>query len=298
MIKVKVKKDIISISGHANYDDYGKDIVCAAVSSVAMCSVEAIATFDENAVNVKKENDTLYYWKANSKVNKSNILEKITISHDSWGSIQEGKNIEKVNIHGLDVITGEIGTGAVIIQTSVDGITWSNADKGKYSNGLYTTDVLKNYHGSTQSYTLDGQLIKQGVYVSVSFLYEVRYEYTYYYTTEERYWYQLGFIGGTHTVEHEDKKVEYYELLAGMYDEDDNLIDIVIPKSVTSIGVSAFLGFRGGKGVATSLGSMIAMNPVMALSCFGIFLIFIAINGTYTLISQYIKNKSDKNSSV
>jgi uncharacterized protein YsxB (DUF464 family) len=59
MIKVKVKKDIISISGHANYDDYGKDIVCAAVSSVAMCSVEAIATFDENAVNVKKENDTL-----------------------------------------------------------------------------------------------------------------------------------------------------------------------------------------------------------------------------------------------
>ena len=160
----------------------------------------------------KKENDTLYYWKANSKVNKSNILEKITISHDSWGSIQEGKNIEKVNINGLDVITGEIGTGAVIVQTSVDGITWSNADKGKYSNGLYTTDVLKNYHGSTQSYTLDGQLIKQGVYVSVSFLYEVRYEYTYYYTTEERYWYQLGFIGGTHTVEHEDKKVEYYNI--------------------------------------------------------------------------------------
>ena len=39
----------------------------------------------------------------------------------------------------------------------------------------------------------------------------------------------------------------------------------------------AFLGFRGGKGVATSLGSMIAMNPIMALSCFGIFLIIVAI---------------------
>lgn len=31
---------------------------------------------------------------------------------------------------------------------------------------------------------------------------------------------------------------------------------------------------------------------------FGIFLICIAINGTYTLISQYIKNKRDKNNNV
>lgn len=33
----------------------------------------------------------------------------------------------------------------------------------------------------------------------------------------------------------------------------------------------AFLGFRGGKGVATSLGSMLAVNPIMALTCFAIF---------------------------
>lgn len=39
----------------------------------------------------------------------------------------------------------------------------------------------------------------------------------------------------------------------------------------------AFLGFKGGKGVATSLGAMIGMNPVIALSCFGIFLIVVAI---------------------
>ena len=29
----------------------------------------------------------------------------------------------------------------------------------------------------------------------------------------------------------------------------------------------AFLGFKGGKGVATSLGSMLAINPVLALTC-------------------------------
>ena len=37
------------------------------------------------------------------------------------------------------------------------------------------------------------------------------------------------------------------------------------------------LGFKGGKGVATSLGAMIGMNPVIALSCFGVFLIIVAI---------------------
>lgn len=35
------------------------------------------------------------------------------------------------------------------------------------------------------------------------------------------------------------------------------------------------LGFRGGKGVATSLGAMIAVNPIIALMCFGIFLIIV-----------------------
>lgn len=170
----------------------------------------------EFLVNIKfddvKENDSLHYWKASKKEQNSNVLEKISVSHDSWGSTKEGSKIQKVNINGVEVETGEIGTGAIVIQTSTDGITWTNADKNKYSNGLYTTDVLKNYHGTTQTYTLDGQLIKQGVYVSVSFLYEVRYEYTYYYTTEERYWYQFGFIGGTHTVEHNDEKVEYYNI--------------------------------------------------------------------------------------
>ena len=59
MIKIKVKEDIISILGHANYDDYGKDIVCSSVSSIVMCSVEAIATFDETAINIKQDKDKL-----------------------------------------------------------------------------------------------------------------------------------------------------------------------------------------------------------------------------------------------
>ena len=59
MIKVKVTKQNISILGHANYDEYGKDIVCAAVSSIVLCSVEAISKFDINAVDIKESNNKL-----------------------------------------------------------------------------------------------------------------------------------------------------------------------------------------------------------------------------------------------
>ena len=59
MIKIKVEEKNISILGHANYDEYGKDIVCASVSSIVMCSVEAISNFDINAVDIKQTKDKL-----------------------------------------------------------------------------------------------------------------------------------------------------------------------------------------------------------------------------------------------
>ncbi|WP_038298968.1 glycerol-3-phosphate 1-O-acyltransferase PlsY [Metaclostridioides mangenotii] len=40
----------------------------------------------------------------------------------------------------------------------------------------------------------------------------------------------------------------------------------------------AFLGFKGGKGVATSLGAMLAINPIIALSCLGIFIVVVAVS--------------------
>lgn len=43
----------------------------------------------------------------------------------------------------------------------------------------------------------------------------------------------------------------------------------------------AFLGFKGGKGVATSLGSMLAINPVLALTCLAVFIIIV-------LVSKYV----------
>ena len=39
MIKVELKDNLITIKGHAGYDDKGKDIVCASVSSIVITTI-------------------------------------------------------------------------------------------------------------------------------------------------------------------------------------------------------------------------------------------------------------------
>lgn len=55
MIKIKLEKNNnqikkIIIKGHAMYDDYGKDIVCASLSSCVITSVNASLSIDENSL--------------------------------------------------------------------------------------------------------------------------------------------------------------------------------------------------------------------------------------------------------
>lgn len=59
MIKVNVKNDSISITGHAKYADYGKDIVCASVSSLVISTINAILKFNEKAISYEEEADKL-----------------------------------------------------------------------------------------------------------------------------------------------------------------------------------------------------------------------------------------------
>ena len=61
MIKVKLMKDNnkirrIIIKGHANFDDYGKDIVCASVSTTVITSVNACLSIDSEAIIYNQDN--------------------------------------------------------------------------------------------------------------------------------------------------------------------------------------------------------------------------------------------------
>ena len=51
MIMISLLKDQIIIKGHANYAEYGNDIVCASVSSIAITTINAILRFDSNNIS-------------------------------------------------------------------------------------------------------------------------------------------------------------------------------------------------------------------------------------------------------
>ena len=57
MIKIKVDKNIIIISGHANNDEYGKDIVCASVSSIVYTTINGILNIDSSAIKYKDDKE-------------------------------------------------------------------------------------------------------------------------------------------------------------------------------------------------------------------------------------------------
>ncbi len=59
MIKVSIKEDKILIKGHAMFDDFGKDIVCASVSSIAITTINAIIEFDNTSIDVSQNDGYL-----------------------------------------------------------------------------------------------------------------------------------------------------------------------------------------------------------------------------------------------
>lgn len=63
MIRIKVTyqdNDIkqITLKGHANYEEYGKDIVCAAVSATYLCTINGILSLKENSIEVLSNHNT------------------------------------------------------------------------------------------------------------------------------------------------------------------------------------------------------------------------------------------------
>lgn len=50
MISVKIKPNLITIKGHANYDEHGRDIVCSSVSSIVTTTINAIVMFNQKTI--------------------------------------------------------------------------------------------------------------------------------------------------------------------------------------------------------------------------------------------------------
>ena len=59
MIKVVYSSNSLIVTGHANYDDYGKDIVCDSVSSLITCTVNGIYSLNKNSILYKDDSNTI-----------------------------------------------------------------------------------------------------------------------------------------------------------------------------------------------------------------------------------------------
>lgn len=57
--------------------------------------------------------------------------------------------------------------------------------------------------------------------------------------------------------------------------------------AVVGHSLSPFLKFKGGKGIATGLGAILGSCPPVALSCFGLFLVILAISRYVSLASLF-----------
>ena len=78
MIKVRIKKnndliESIKCNGHANYDKYGKDIVCASFSTMIITTINAILEIDHDAIRYTDSNNL-------------EIQTKSPVKEFSWGN--------------------------------------------------------------------------------------------------------------------------------------------------------------------------------------------------------------------
>ena len=105
MINISIKKNNkqyqeFIFKGHALYDDYGKDIVCAGVSSVLITTVNAIIRYDEKAITkLNEKNNTIHLIiNKNDKIitllldNMSSLLKELEVSYPKNISIREDES--------------------------------------------------------------------------------------------------------------------------------------------------------------------------------------------------------------
>lgn len=103
MINIKLEKkdnkiNKIIIEGHAMYDVFGKDIVCASVSSTVITSVNACLSIDENCLDYENKSGLLIEIKKNDivtiKIIESMIsnLRQLEVAYPNNIQIKEENN--------------------------------------------------------------------------------------------------------------------------------------------------------------------------------------------------------------
>ena len=95
MIKVIYNDNTIKVSGHANYAEYGKDIVCASVSSVIATIVNCIMNIDKSSITYQDDGKTIIITKINNnEVVNTIFATMINILKDLENQYKENIKVE------------------------------------------------------------------------------------------------------------------------------------------------------------------------------------------------------------
>jgi len=135
-----------------------------------------LGTQSGSLVSISEKNGVPAYGVTGEEANLYLNLSRLSgLSANYWEVYYDdyGKK-EKETIAGVQ--TGEVGTGALIVQKSTNGTDWENVDLSKYGKGLYTTDYFNNYaeKGDVLIYSPKGEEILKGVYLRVYYAYQLK----------------------------------------------------------------------------------------------------------------------------
>ena len=96
LVKVETKENEyqkITLTGHAMYADYGKDIVCAAVSSIATTTINAILSLEKENMTYQKTKTGLEIRVKKSSTINQKLLENMVLMLKEL-ELEYPKNIE------------------------------------------------------------------------------------------------------------------------------------------------------------------------------------------------------------
>jgi len=103
MTKVSIKKKNnnvyeIVIKGHSKYEEYGKDIVCASISTMAITTINSILCLEEESIDYEEKTGLLKIsvLKDTEVVNKllDNLHQELNEVHDMYPKNIEIRNEE------------------------------------------------------------------------------------------------------------------------------------------------------------------------------------------------------------
>ena len=125
------------------------------------CDIEA-KELNNSLVGV--DSDSIYIM---FNLNQAKLKNGWALSDDTWGT-NEGETVN-------GIVTGTIGTGALIIQKSHNGINWELCGAASYVNGVFTTDFTNNYgkDGDFFIYQPSGIDVLNAYHYKILFAYEI-----------------------------------------------------------------------------------------------------------------------------